>query len=75
MADYMNNDDIREDGASDSMPDDLKRLLSRAGADEDDAATGYDPDATSDEDEEDVETTSLRNPSARTTAARTPART
>ena len=50
MADDMNNE--REDGASEGMPEDLKRLLARANEDD---ASAYDPDAESDEDEDDDE--------------------
>ena len=51
----MNNDDVREEGgSSDAMPDDLKRLLARANADEEGAAAAYDPDAEV-EGEEDVD--------------------
>ena len=46
----MNNE--REDGASEGMPEDLKRLLARANEDD---ASAYDPDAESDEDEDDDE--------------------
>ncbi len=50
MADDMNNDELERDGASEGMPEDLKRLLARANEDE---ADGYDPDAESDEEEDD----------------------
>ena len=46
----MNNDELERDGASEGMPEDLKRLLARANEDE---ADGYDPDAESDEEEDD----------------------
>ena len=52
MADDMNNDALDRDGASEGMPEDLKRLLARANEDE---ADGYDPDAESDEEEDDDE--------------------
>ena len=52
MADDMNNDELERDGASEGMPEDLKRLLARANEDE---ADGYDPDAESDEEEDDDE--------------------
>ena len=45
----MNNDGL-DSGATAGMPDDLKRLLARA---EEDEAEAYDPDAASEEDEED----------------------
>ena len=51
MADDMNNE--REDGASEGMPEDLKRLLARAN--EDDGAPVYDPDADSDDEDDDDE--------------------
>lgn len=51
MADDMNNE--REAGASEGMPEDLKRLLSRAN--EDDGAPVYDPDADSDDEDDDDE--------------------
>ena len=51
MADDMNNE--RDDGASEGMPEDLKRLLSRAN--EDDGAPVYDPDADSDDEDDDDE--------------------
>lgn len=47
----MNNE--RDDGASEGMPEDLKRLLSRAN--EDDGAPVYDPDADSDDEDDDDE--------------------
>ena len=47
----MNNE--REDGASEGMPEDLKRLLARAN--EDDGAPVYDPDADSDDEDDDDE--------------------
>ena len=47
----MNNE--REAGASEGMPEDLKRLLSRAN--EDDGAPVYDPDADSDDEDDDDE--------------------
>ena len=50
MADDMNNDELGQGGASDGMPEDLRRLLTRANEDD---ASGYDPDAESDEDEDD----------------------
>ena len=46
----MNNDERELEGASEGMPEDLRRLLARASEDE---ADGYDPDAESDEEEED----------------------
>ena len=52
MADDMNNDELGQGGASDGMPEDLRRLLARANEDD---ASGYDPDAESDEDEDDDE--------------------
>ena len=52
MADDMNNDEREFEGASEGMPEDLKRLLARANEDED---GGYDPDADSDEEEGDDE--------------------
>ena len=52
MADDMNNDELERDGASEGMPEELKRLLARANEDE---ADGYDPDAESDEEEDDDE--------------------
>ena len=48
----MNNDEREFEGASEGMPEDLKRLLARANEDED---GGYDPDADSDEEEGDDE--------------------
>ena len=51
MADDMNNE--REAGASEGMPEDLKRLLARAN--EDDGAPVYDPDADSDDEDDDDE--------------------
>ena len=48
----MNNDELGQGGASDGMPEDLRRLLARANEDD---ASGYDPDAESDEDEDDDE--------------------
>ncbi len=48
----MNNDELEQGGASEGMPEDLKRLLARANEDD---ASGYDPDAESDEDEDDDE--------------------
>lgn len=51
MADDMNNE--RDDGASEGMPEDLKRLLARAN--EDDGAPVYDPDADSDDEDDDDE--------------------
>ena len=51
MADDMNNE--RDDGASEGMPEDLKRLLARAN--EDDGAPVYDPDADSDAEDDDDE--------------------
>ena len=51
MADDMNTNDASE-ASGDSMPDDLKRLLARAEADDDTADT-YDPDAEGDEDDGD----------------------
>ncbi len=51
MADDMNNE--REAGASEGMPEDLKRLLARAN--EDDGAPVYDPDADSDAEDDDDE--------------------
>ena len=51
MADDMNTNDVNE-ASGDSMPDDLKRLLARAEADDDTADT-YDPDAEGDEDDGD----------------------
>ena len=50
----MNNDELEQGGASEGMPEDLKRLLARAHADEDGAAA-YDPDTEADEDEDDDE--------------------
>ena len=47
----MNNE--REAGASEGMPEDLKRLLARAN--EDDGAPVYDPDADSDDEDDDDE--------------------
>ncbi len=47
----MNNE--REVGASEGMPEDLKRLLARAN--EDDGAPVYDPDADSDDEDDDDE--------------------
>lgn len=47
----MNNE--RDDGASEGMPEDLKRLLARAN--EDDGAPVYDPDADSDDEDDDDE--------------------
>ena len=51
MADDMNNE--RDDGASEGMPEDLKRLLARAN--EDDGAPVYDPDVDSDDEDDDDE--------------------
>ena len=50
MADDMNNDELEQGAASEGMPEDLKRLLARANEDD---ASAYDPDAESDEDEDD----------------------
>ena len=52
MADDMNNDELEQGGASEGMPEDLKRLLARANEDD---ASAYDPDAEPDEDEDDDE--------------------
>ena len=49
------NDDIRGEGSSDAMPDDLKRLLARAEADDDAATDAYDPDAVSEDDDGDAD--------------------
>ena len=49
------NDDIRGEGSSDAMPDDLKRLLARAEADNDAATDAYDPDAVSEDDDGDAD--------------------
>lgn len=51
MADDMNNE---MGTGSEGMPDDLKRLLARTGADED-AQDAYDPDAEVEEDDEEIE--------------------
>ena len=52
MADDMNNDERDQTGASEGMPEDLKRLLARAEEQEEGA---YNPDADSDEEDDDDE--------------------
>ena len=49
MADDMNNEELGSEETA-GMPDDLKRLLARA---EEGEEAGYDPDAESEDDEED----------------------
>ena len=48
----MNNDERDQTGASEGMPEDLKRLLARAEEQEEGA---YNPDADSDEEDDDDE--------------------